>query len=139
MGTSISLRMQQNIFCYNYNDACLCICYLEEPCVIETCLSDQDITEGQSIDLSVTLSKARQVTWVKNSSPIPRFSARFRASVSESGLNHLLRILDAKTEDGGEYTAQVEDDRNLSSSCRINVQGNLTVIIRIKILLLLIL
>lgn len=84
-----------------------------------------EISEGKSALLSLTISKPRQVAWMKDLDPVPRYSKKFQVCISEDNLVHQLRVLNALPDDSGEYTAVVTDGLygSISSSCKINVKG----------------
>lgn len=89
-----------------------------------------EISEGKTAVLSLTISKPRQVTWMKDLDPVPRYSKKFQVCISEDNLVHQLHILNALADDdSGEYTAVVTDGLygSISSSCKINVKGTIYV------------
>ena len=78
------------------------------------------------VSMKIVLSKPRQVKWMKGSETISADDERFRASVSDSGLEHTLTISNISTEDNGVFTAEVDDKDYgcITSSSTITVKGN---------------
>lgn len=98
---------------------------LELPCSIITSLEDMEILEQETASLKIVLSKPRQVKWMKGSESISDDNERFKVSSSDSSLEHTLTISDITTEDGGIFTAEVDDKDygTITSSATITVKG----------------
>ena len=82
------------------------------------------VTENDRACLSLKLSKARKVNWLRNSSPIVPHD-RFQVSVSAEGLEHSLTIQEASLPDVGEYMVEIDDLEYgvLKSTCSLDVKG----------------
>ena len=75
--------------------------------------------------MTIVLSKPRQVKWKKGSESISGDDERFRASVSDSGLEHSLTISDISVEDNGSLTVEIDDKSygTITSSATVTVKG----------------
>ena len=82
------------------------------------------VTENDQACLSLKLSKARRVNWLRNSSPVVP-DDRFQVSVSAEGLEHSLTIQEASLPDVGEYMVEIDDLEYgvLKSTCSLDVKG----------------
>ena len=97
----------------------------EAPCKIIMPLKDLDVMENGLALLFISLSKPRNVVWMKDSSLLDLSDERFKRSSSEDNLEHTLKITGIRLEESCNITAQV-DDLNygvLTSDCKISVQG----------------
>lgn len=97
----------------------------ELPCTIVSHLKDLEATEKGIVTLSIVLSKARKVKWMKGKVLVPSDCKRFEESVSETGLEHALTVSDISLEDSGCFTAEVDDNHYgiVTSSCMLSVKG----------------
>lgn len=88
-------------------------------------LEDAEAVEQSHASLNLTLSKPREVKWAKGDEAIKCDDVKIKSYISESGLEHKLFFNDLDLEDGGMYTAHVEDDSygTLTSSCTLSVKG----------------
>lgn len=98
--------------------------FTETPCELSLCLKDASVVEGQSATFHLILTKPRNVVWIKESNPVTD-NKHFQMTVSEGGMEHFLTISATSLEDGGEFTAQINDNQYglKSSSCKLSVKG----------------
>lgn len=90
-----------------------------------TSLNNLEITENDLLSLSVTLSKPRQLQWMKDDHIILLDDKRIKAEVDVTGLEYNLTIANVSVKDSGDFTARV-DDRDygvISSVSRVSVKG----------------
>lgn len=104
---------------------CVVLNFSEQPCSVITPLENTEVTEKGTTVLKIVLSKSRPVKWLTGSESILGDDERFKASSSDSGLEHTLTISNISTEDSGIFTAEVNDNDygNITSSATLTVKG----------------
>ena len=84
--------------------------------------------EHDNVSLVLRLSKPGSVTWLRGSDDLSLVASgddRFKTAVSVSGLQHSLTIIGIECEDGGQFSAIV-DDGAAKSLCHVTVRGKET-------------
>lgn len=99
--------------------------FKELPCAINKPLMDIEVTENDTISMSIILSKSRLVKWLKGESPISFEDGRFASAVTDNGLEHTLTVSRVLVEDSAIFTAEIDDkEYGLKfSSCSMLVKG----------------
>lgn len=86
---------------------------------------DIEVTENDTISMSIILSKSRLVKWMKGESPISFEDGRFKSTVTDNGLEHTLTVSRVLLEDSVIFTAEIDDKEcGLKfSACSMLVKG----------------
>ena len=85
-----------------------------------------DVTEHETVELRMTLSKSRKVEWAIGDKVLSNSDDRFMSSVDPDGLEHTLTIRDVSiNEHGQRISAQIFDGQygNSTSDCIVTVKG----------------
>lgn len=86
---------------------------------------DIEVTENDTISMSIILSKSRLVKWMKGESLISFEDGRFKSTVTDNGLEHTLTVSRVLLEDSVIFTAEIDDKEcGLKfSACSMLVKG----------------
>lgn len=81
--------------------------------------------ENEDWIINLSLSKQREVKWLKGSDSILETSEKYEVSISDDGLMHTLRIKNIVMHDGGVYTVEINDKEYgaITSFASLNVKG----------------
>lgn len=105
-------------------------CFIELPCEIISSPKDIEVTENDVVNIVLSLSKPRQVLWVKEKDPSAKLGDHFQTSVSDDGTVHTLTVSKASTDDSGVFVANIHDNQYgvTSVSCALVVKGILCIL-----------
>lgn len=81
--------------------------------------------ENEDWIISLSLSKPREVKWLKGSDSIIETSEKYEVSVTDDGLTHTLIIRNIVMGDGGVYAVEINDKEYgaITSFASLNVKG----------------
>lgn len=81
--------------------------------------------ENEDWIIRLSLSKPREVKWLKGSDSIIETSEKYEVSVTDDGLTHTLTIQNIVMGDGGVYTVEINDKEYgaITSFASLNVKG----------------